>query len=193
MRSHGVLREMYGTLLGALLLVLLILTLPEALAGLEQTALPEGATERVWKLVTDEALTLGLVMAAGICSALGMVGLARLVRRKPKRSHYGPDEGYSYNAAYDDWHLFMQRVATYGGLVWIFALEMVALKVMASERYGLTERIIVALTPALIGCFLVSPAYNYAKEKGRKWGLIATPVDTDGDGIPDTDDETRKL
>lgn len=165
-----------------------------AVAEQQAVQLPQSIQDRAWALVTDEAITLGWVMALGILSALGMVGMARLVRRKPKRSNYGPEHGYAYNADYDDWHLFMQRVATFGGLVWIFALEMVALKLMAAERYGLAERIIVALTPALIGCWLVSPVYNKAKEYGRKWGLIATPVDTDGDGIADDgDDETRKL
>lgn len=163
--------------------------------GGEQLTVPQGATERVWGLVTDEALTLGLVMVAGILSAIGVVGLARLAKRKPRRSNFGVLEGFAYQTAYDDWHHLMQQVATFGGLGWIFALELVALKVMAAEHYGTLERVVVALTPALIGCWLVGPAYNYIKKKGREWGIIAQPAPSPVPGAPGDHDNdlTRPL
>lgn len=156
----------------------------------EQMALPQGATDRVWGLVTDEALTLGLVMVAGILSTIGLVGAVRLVKRKPLRSHYGADDGFRYQTDYDDWCHFMALVATFGGLAWIFVLELIALGVMAEGRYGILPRIVVALTPAMIGCWLVRPAYNFIRRKGQDWGLIARPKQGEEDS-GDPDDVTR--
>lgn len=155
----------------------------------EQVVLPQGATDRVWGLVTDEALTLGLVMVAGILSTIGLVGLARLIWRKPQRSRYGVNDGFQYQRDYDNWHHRMTLVATFGGLAWIFALELIALGVMAQERYGILPRIIVALTPAMIGCWLVRPVYNFVRRKGQDWGLIARPQV--GEESNDPDDVTR--
>lgn len=191
MTRKQVLLEMRGTLAGAVLLVMLALWVMPSLAGggeQAQFAVPQSVTDRAWNLVTDEAITMALLTAAGILSAIGLVGAVRLVKRKPRRADYGQDEGFAYQTAYDDWQNFLAMVATYGGMVWIFALNMIFLE----DRYGWAAKIVVALTPSMIGGFLVRPAYNWIRKKGQAMGLIAKPPkgEADSDGLSD-DDVTR--
>lgn len=166
-----------------LLLVMSMVTVPLAWA-MEQGVMPEGATSRLWGLVTDEALTLGLLMAAGIFSGIALMGVVRRVKPKPLRANYRRDHGWEFNRDYDRWVLLMQRLATFGSMAWIFALCMIFLE----GRYGVGPKIVVALTPSIIGGYLTPTVYNFCrawlKRKAKEQGYEPAPGD-------DSDDVTR--
>lgn len=110
------------------------------------TAAATGLKERALELISDEAIQIAWLTAAGIGTGIGLVGLARLIKRRPKVA--GPE--------LEEWRLLMERIATFGGMLWIFALNMIFL----DGRYGWLAKIVVASAPSIMGGYMTPLVYN---------------------------------
>lgn len=148
-----------------------------------QMTMPATVTDRLWALVTDEVLVIGMLAGIGVGCGIGWMGFVRLFKPKPTIRQY-PGGGYKLQYAYEDWLLLMRRVAVVSGMLWTFALNMIFLE----GRYGWLAKVVVASVPSILAGLSTPWAYNkgkaWLKRKEKEHGL-------DDPSGPDDGDQTR--